>query len=708
MRRTFCGSAVLLTAVLVLPHRVPAQDPASTTPAAPSLLEMPFVPQSEALCGGAALAMVLRHHGIRGVEAEDFAHLVVETGEGIRTTDLTDAARERGLEATPFTGQRDVVRALLAAGDPVIALIEDRPGIYHYVVLLAWGDGRVLFHDPAVGPHQVMSEAQLMRAWQPAGYWALRARGAAGAASAHTDAVITNAARRVDVAADGLPTALHRSAGDAESDDICDAHLQTAATAAAAGEFPAAEQALDEAQRVCADTTIVTRERAGLRFRQNRYDEAESAAVLRLAHAPGDTHAWELLAASRFMQGERSGALAAWNRIGRPYNDLTRIDGLRRTPHAVVNEAVDIAPGERVTTTALARARRRAAALPSIARARVDYHPVSRDTVQVDVAVLEHPVVSWGAFDLALHAVRAVAEQRLLVQPAGVVRIGERWRIDATWQEHRRALAFGVSIPRVFGLRAITHLDAGVRDWTFGHPSSPFGAGSIRETVRGASIVLSDWSAASIEWRAGLGIDEWQDQSLGSVLAGGTLHVDNERVVLGAELAGWWGPDADAIGRARVRVALHTSLAAHTEGMLLLHGAITGEAGPRALWNGAGAGRVGGALLRAHPLLDSDGVIRSQWWAPRLGAATIEVRHWFTTLGPVDAGGAVFLDGALAAGAMAGPSVPAADTGMRGAADGGIGLRLRLSGGTVIRLDAAHGIGSRASALSLSLGRAMP
>lgn len=707
MRRTFCGSAALLTAVLVLPRCVSAQDPASTTPAATSLLDMPFVPQSEALCGGAALAMVMRHHGIRGVEAEDFAHLVVETGEGIRTTDLTDAARERGLEATPFTGQRDVVRALLAAGDPVIALIEDRPGIYHYVVLLAWGDGRVLFHDPAVGPHQVMSEAQLMRAWQPAGYWALRTRGAAGAASAQTDAVIRNAVRPIDVAADSLPTASRRD-GDAESNDTCDAHLQTAAAAAAAGEYVAAEQALDAAQRVCADTTIVTRERAGLRFRQNRYDEAESAAALRLAHAPDDTHAWELLAASRFVQGERSGALAAWNQIGRPYNDLTRIDGLRRTPHAVVNEAVAIAPGERVTTTALARARRRAAALPSIARARVDYQPVSRDTVQVDVAVLEHPVVAWGAFDLALHAVRAVAEQRLLVQPAGVLRIGERWRIDATWQEHRRALAFGVSIPRVFGLRAITHLDAGVRDWTFGDPFSAVGAESIRETVRGASIVLSDWSAAGIEWRAGVGIDEWQDQSLGSVLAGGTLHLDDERVVLGAELAGWWAPDADAIGRARVRAALHTSLAAHTEGMLLLHGAITGEAGPRALWNGAGAGRVGGALLRAHPLLDSDGVIRSQWWAPRLAAATIEVRHWFTTLGPVDAGGAVFLDGALAAGAMAGSSVPAADTGMRGAADGGIGLRFRLSGGTVIRLDAAHGIGSRASALSLSLGRAIP
>jgi len=669
---------------------------------------MPFVPQSEVLCGGAALAMVMRHHGIRGVEAEDFAHLVVDTGEGIRTTDLTAAARERGLEATPFTGRRDVVRALLAAGDPVIALIEDRPGIYHYVVLLAWGAGRVLFHDPAIGPHQVMSEAQLMQAWQPAGYWALRTRGADRVEPTSADTVITNAASPPDVAVDSHAVAPFPGVARSVSGDECRAQLQTAAAAAAANAFVAAEHALDQAQRACADVTIVARERAGLRFRQNRYDEAEAAALLRLAHAPDDTHAWEIVAASRFVRGDRSGALEAWNHTGRPYNDLTRIDGLRRTPYAVVSDAVGIAPGARVTPVALVKARRRTASLPTIARARVDYLPVSRDTVQVDVAVLEHPVIAYGAFDLALHAVRAVAEQRVLVQPAGVLRIGERWRIDGTWQENRRALALGVSVPRVLGLRAITHLDAGVRDWTFGDPSPGAGAGAIRETVRGASIALSDWSAAGIEWRAGLGIDEWKDQSLGTALVGGTLHLDAERVVLGAELAGWWGQDAGAVGRARVRAALQTSLAAGTDGMLVLHGAITGGGSPRALWNGAGAGRIGGALLRAHPLLDSDGVIRSRWWAPRLAAATIEVRHWFAALGPVDVGAAAFLDGALASGAMAGSSAPETDTGARGAADGGIGLRLRLVTGPVIRLDAAHGIGSRASALSISLGHILP
>ncbi|MGH7445571.1 MAG: cysteine peptidase family C39 domain-containing protein, partial [Longimicrobiales bacterium] len=150
--------AALLAAALALPWCVHAQatvERGSARAAAELLLDVPFVPQSEALCGGAALAMVLRFHGDTRVYAEDFATLVVAGGAGIRTTDLTTAARAHGMHVTPFVAERDVVRALLAERRPVIALIENRRGVYHYIVLLAWADGRVLFHDPAIGPHQV-------------------------------------------------------------------------------------------------------------------------------------------------------------------------------------------------------------------------------------------------------------------------------------------------------------------------------------------------------------------------------------------------------------------------------------------------------------------------------------------------------------------------------------------------------------------------
>jgi len=51
---------------------------ASWVRAQPSLrvLDVPFIAQSESLCGGAAAAMVLRYWGERGLTAESFASLV--------------------------------------------------------------------------------------------------------------------------------------------------------------------------------------------------------------------------------------------------------------------------------------------------------------------------------------------------------------------------------------------------------------------------------------------------------------------------------------------------------------------------------------------------------------------------------------------------------------------------------------------------------
>ena len=675
MRRLACGGAVLLTAVLALPHCVRAQDsPATGSSAATALLTMPFVPQSEALCGGAALAMVLRHHGVRGVQSEDFAHLVTDAGTGILTTDLTEAAERRGLQATPFTGSRDVVQAQLAAGVPVIALIEDRPGTYHYVVLLAWGDDRVLFHDPAVGPHQVMDEAAFMRAWQSAEFWALLTTRAAGGRAADSA-----------VAADEGGAAVV-STLEAQT---CSTHIRDAASAASMNDLAAAERLLQFASRVCADSTVVVRERAGLRFRQQRYDEAEADALLRLSQAPDDTYAWNLLGASRFVQGERGTALDAWNRIGRPHNDLVHIQGLRRTPYRVVSDAVAIEPGGVVTAAALAHARRRTAALPAIARSRVDYHPISGDSVEVRVAVLEHPLLPSVPLAVAVHVVRAVSEQRVLVQPANLLRLGERWRLDGTWQGNRRALAVGVSVPRVLGMNAITHLDAGVRDRTFAEPAAD-GAPLVRETRRRAALMLTDWASAAVEWHGGVAADEWDAiGAFGSAFAGGALHLAGDRVVLRADATGWWSPDADAFGRVRIDAGLLTSPARRTDILLQAHGALTSAAAPLSAWNGAGTGRTSRALLRAHPLLDGAGIIRSQWWAPRLMAASLEVRQWLLTIGPVDVGAAAFIDGARAGGGMAGVD-PEAGADARGAVDGGAGLRLRVAGGPLVRIDGRH------------------
>jgi hypothetical protein len=59
---------------------VPGRLGAQTAAAAPvQILDVPYISQTEALCGGAAAAMVLRFWGERGLTAESFAHLVDES-----------------------------------------------------------------------------------------------------------------------------------------------------------------------------------------------------------------------------------------------------------------------------------------------------------------------------------------------------------------------------------------------------------------------------------------------------------------------------------------------------------------------------------------------------------------------------------------------------------------------------------------------------
>ncbi len=114
------------------------------------LLELPYVPQTKALCGGAAAAMVLRYWGEDGVYAEDFAGFVNPKEQAIPTEALTRAIQERGWWARAFRGSEELVKSQLAQGRPLVVLLEDSPGQYHYISLIGWLPGRVVLHDPGL------------------------------------------------------------------------------------------------------------------------------------------------------------------------------------------------------------------------------------------------------------------------------------------------------------------------------------------------------------------------------------------------------------------------------------------------------------------------------------------------------------------------------------------------------------------------------
>ena len=75
-----------------------------------ALLDVPFISQSELLCGGAAAAMVLRYWGERGISAETFSHLVDRSAAGIRTDVLVDELRRRGWTADGGDGDELALR----------------------------------------------------------------------------------------------------------------------------------------------------------------------------------------------------------------------------------------------------------------------------------------------------------------------------------------------------------------------------------------------------------------------------------------------------------------------------------------------------------------------------------------------------------------------------------------------------------------------
>jgi ABC-type bacteriocin/lantibiotic exporter with double-glycine peptidase domain len=137
------------------------------------LLDVPFISQSEALCGGAAAAMVLRYWGETGVQAEDFAALIDAHAAGITTSDLAAAMQARGATVAAANGSDSLAQAELASGRPPIALIEDRPGALHYVVLVGWHARAVVFHDPARTPFVVMRPDDFARRWRASGNWML-------------------------------------------------------------------------------------------------------------------------------------------------------------------------------------------------------------------------------------------------------------------------------------------------------------------------------------------------------------------------------------------------------------------------------------------------------------------------------------------------------------------------------------------------------
>lgn len=650
------------------------------------ILDVPFVPQSEALCGGAAVAMVQRFWGETGVQAEDFAALLESGHDGIRTGTLVSALSASGWSALAWPGTPIDVRGHLAQGRPIIALIRVRKDSYHYVVLAAWANGWVVLHDPNSGPFRTMREAEFADAWSGTENWALlllpRPR-----------------SRERDV----------RPAVDSSTPPVaptgCDALLEAGVLLARQGETVEAELTFLATQSLCPDFAGPLRERAGLRFRADDWEGASRLAESALALDPNDAHAWRLLAGSRFLSGEVEGALAAWNHVSEPRTDLTRVDGLTRIRYATVTDQLDLPPGRLLTPAAFRQARRRLAEIPAQSGFRLSLKPLPGGTTRVNVTLLERPRVFDDRWGVGRAGVRALTGREISLAIASPTGNGEVWVAGWRWWENRPRVSFALAVPAAGGRPGIWRLEGFWEQQAYAVPAPPGTAGAAgaavtREERRRTALSFSDWLGPDLRFEIGAALDTWVDRGVYLSLDGNMeSRWVNDRVALLVQGARWAGLENDVPfgtgGASLTWCETGLERCDAWQGRLGIFHA-TSHA-PLALWSGAGTGHGRVPLLRAHPLLDG-GILTGRVFGRTLAHGTIERQAWPWTVGPTRLGWALFLDAAKTW--DPGRAGPGERTPWQ--VDGGTGLRLRSPGGKgQLRIDAARGFEDGRSAVSV-------
>ena len=685
--------------------------------------DVPFVAQTQALCGGASVAMVLRYWGERGVHAEDFRPLVTGRPAGITTDDLLSAVRDRGWTARRIPGSADALAEQLEAGRPVIALIRVAPERFHYVVVLAVAPSRVLYHDPARGPYRVLEREAWSEARAAAEDWAAvvlagpgRAGREAGPEGDAATADSTPAAGRDSAAREAAAEESGTSgAGASDLPSACASLVRDGVREARDGNLRAGREALRAAADLCPGRPEPWSELAGLRFRREDYDGAARLAA-RAARLSGDgaPYPWRLLGTARYLADDRDGALRAWNRIGAPTVDHVRIQGLRRTRHRPALDLLDLSPGTTLTPGRLLRGRRRLSELPALRRARVDYRALEGDRAEVRVAAWERSPPTASLPRAAAVGVRALAGRTLELSwpsPAGGGEaLSGAWR----WTPGRPRVAVEARAPGPGGALAVWGVEGSWERQSYDPaavPPRPSGDVTFprpEEVTEGrwsAGLSAAEWLTGRLRGRASVGYDRWTD---GPVAPGDHRYL---RAGLGARWrtdgGGWttglrgtaWLPLSEARPSFRTLAAgLRGRVGEPGRGVTAsLRGGVrhVADPAPLALWPGAGTGRGRQPLLRAHPLLE-EGRIAGPVFGRSLVHGGAETTAWLGGLGPLRAGVAGFVDGALAADRADGWP------GQRAHVDAGTGLRLRVGpGGGTVRLDAAVGLRDGRTALSV-------
>jgi peptidase C39-like protein len=607
-------------------------------------LTVPYLPQTDALCGGAAAAMVFRYWGDAHADIEQFAPLVDKRAGGIADDVLVRAIEERGWLADIVPGSIDQLSEQVQSGYPVVILVAVGGPVYHYVVVTGIEPDAVIVHDPTWGPSRRMRFEDLIRAWQPTNFWSL---------------VIKPSATRT-----------------------------------------ASDRAAPETLEVSGPVS----ELAGVRFAEQRWREAAALAERAVRLDPADRYAWEILAASRFIQDDTGGALRAWNRVGKPRINLVVIDGLVHARFQTIAAAMGLQPNMLLTESAFRLAERRLQDLPDRVTTRLTLRPEPDGFATVKAVVVEHAGPPQNAVAWTIAGVEAAVDREARVAIPGSTGQGEVWSASWRWWNGRPRLALGFSAPHVGRFSGVWRVDASWESQTYRSDTATALGVPLDESRTHGALTLGGWLAPNVRYSASAGIDSWSGVTrIGrTAFAGGSLERRwlADRWSLAAGATSWTAaPGRPAFHEAAARTTFRSSRL--SEGWVYLADAgvqrVTDSA-PLGLWPGAGEGRARDALLRAHPLLNGGTInlTTRAVFGKTLVDTHAEAQRWLASASPIRIGIAAFGDLARASRRR-----EPADGSMT-QIDMGTGVRVRLPGATgTLRVDIAHGMRDGADALTL-------
>jgi hypothetical protein len=178
----FAALALLcLSGCISLPQTEALRDnPPKGIPARVELTQVPFHLQDDFLCGPASLAMVFNAAGVTDATVATVEPLVYLPGrQGSLQAEMLGATRRTGLVAYPLAPQLEDVLREIAAGTPVVVLLNlafKMAPIWHYAVVVGYDlDKREVIVRSAKRPRDEWSFGFLEYFWKDSDYWSMLA-----------------------------------------------------------------------------------------------------------------------------------------------------------------------------------------------------------------------------------------------------------------------------------------------------------------------------------------------------------------------------------------------------------------------------------------------------------------------------------------------------------------------------------------------------